>query len=121
MKPGVVGMAVTLTTLFACGCTDKNVFEGKYSISYEASTFQSCDENERWWLLGNLDTLERFREMENPEVGVVKYGIVKFVKLEGTLSPEGRYGHMGKYTRELTVSRVIEVRPWKESDCKNKD
>ncbi len=32
-----------------------------------------------------------------------------YVHLRGRLSPEGEYGHLGGYTRELTVTEIIEI------------
>jgi hypothetical protein len=70
--------------------------------------------------MGALDTIQQLEAASNPTSHINRH-VDLFVKMEGTLSHEGNYGHQGEYTREFTTTRILEVRPWKESDCQNKN
>jgi hypothetical protein len=84
------------------------VYEGHYTAGFETSSFTPVgSKNERWWLSGNLaGTGQERADNDDP---VRNLGPI-YLKVKGRLSPEGRYGHLGGYRRELVVERVLEVR-----------
>lgn len=89
----------------------RSSFSGTFVMGFEASVFMPQDgqwQGQHWWLSGNVD------EAIAP---YLKNGKTPFevpplsIKVIGTLSRKGNYGHMGRYERELIVERVISAKP----------
>jgi hypothetical protein len=105
--------APTLLVMLAiAGCSRPPTPPATYSGYYESdgveySTFRPMgNPSERWQLAGphpcafiNFDQ-ERHRPWHRV-----------FMEVQGTLSPPGKYGHMGLNQRELSVIRVVSCRP----------
>lgn len=83
-------------------------FSGSYDWHFETSSFRPDGGGGPYWLSGEGDTLERITAALGHS-GRGTWGQFHIV-VEGRLSEEGRYGHMGGYRRELHVTRVIETR-----------
>ena len=85
------------------------VFAGYYLAGFEKSDFKPVGSRERWWLSGNTDKVRSLfvapSSTEQPQVTGPIYIVVR-----GGLSPEGHYGHLGSYKRELSVQEVLEFR-----------
>lgn len=79
-------------------------FKGTFDFHFETSSFMSEDGQGPYWLSGEGDVWPQltapFRSTGRP------WGELA-VEIEGELSAPGRYGHMGAYTRELRVTRVL--------------
>jgi hypothetical protein len=86
---------------------------GWHSSRFEASNFSPCSSEEGWWFgIANSEAravLSDIRQKARCQGPHCSYPI--FVR--GTLSPRGRFGHMGMYQREILAT---EVRPLSESE-----
>lgn len=83
-------------------------FSGTYDWHFETSSFRPDGGGGPYWLSGEGDTLEQIAApIGHTDRGT--WGRFHIV-VEGRLSAEGHYGHMGGYQRELRVTRVIESR-----------
>ncbi|WP_412068869.1 hypothetical protein [Rubrivirga sp. IMCC43871] len=90
----------------------REVVRGVYTTSFEVSAFTPCDRpNEAWWLTPNEAFGEALGVISNEHRSEGGRGGRLYVEatVEGTLSPEGTYGHLGSYTRELTVTGVRDM------------
>jgi hypothetical protein len=87
------------------------VYTGLYSFGFEVSSFSPCGGDERWWA-GGSGLTERYLAL-----GVPSYEEV-FVRLRGTPSETGRYGHLGAYDRKFEVTEVVEIRRRRDGDCR---
>jgi hypothetical protein len=91
------------------------VFTGYYLAGFEKSDFKPAGSRERWWLGGNTDKVRTLfvapSSTERPQATGPIYIIVR-----GELSPEGHYGHLGRYKRELSVQEVLEFRLLKPAE-----
>ena len=100
-------------------------FSGYYINSFEASAFIPCspDDNmaqrEVWWLTSSPNS--GFWDVAATVVPSLPtqttIGWKAFVRFEGSLSELGKYGHLGQYSREITVTHMLEmVAPLKDKD-----
>ncbi len=94
------------------------VYEGRLVDGFETSSFEACGLNERWWAEGNLHRVGDF-VCAHPEVRSDKgfQLAILFVRVRGTPSATGNYGHGGSYPRKLAVDEVLEVREYLDGDC----
>ena len=80
-------------------------YSGNWEFHFETSAFVSDAGEGPYWLVGDGDNwpllTAPFTQEGRP------WGQAHIV-VEGELSPEGQYGHLGAYKRELRVTRVIE-------------
>lgn len=86
-----------------------DAFEGVYVSGFETSNFTPCGETDvYWWLTPNDDLLAQYNGLQDEPRG---RGLGPFVRVrvEGLLSPEGEYGHLGASPRELKVTRVLSL------------
>jgi hypothetical protein len=96
-------------------------YEGKVIYGLETRSFSPCGSAERWTLQGDLSRIKSFIA-DHPSVQSDS-GLnlsVLFVRLRGTPSATGNYGHGGSYPREVTVHAVLEVREYLDNDCGGK-
>lgn len=98
--------------LVACASLDpqpkSGIFSGIYSSGMEKSLFRESLTNEDWWLLGQFSCTEYSINLK-PSDGSQTPDV--FLTVMGELSPPGRYGHTGSYTRELTVQETVSCAP----------
>lgn len=85
---------------------------GHYSHGFEVDSFVPCGSEERWWVGGGADIQSRYNA-----IAPAPYRPV-YVELVGRVGPEGRFGHMGAYLRELEVAEVIVMRQASDGDCR---
>lgn len=95
---------------FGCNGDDGEYYVGFYSWGFEVSSFSPCGSEEKWWTNGS-DLVERYIMLDVDEYEEV------FVRLKGTRSELGEYGHLGEYDREFEVTEVLEIREKQEGDC----
>jgi hypothetical protein len=95
------------------GTTGSGEFKGRYTTGFETSEFIVCDTQERWWLTGNLK--EIFAATQPVPRGTMQ---TLFVHVAGQVTGLGRYGHLGRYQRQLSVQRVVLARESRPDDCK---
>ena len=76
-------------------------FRGTYIAGDERSAFESCGQAGEWWIDFSPEALQTLKE--NKISGWGQWPM----RVRGTLSPEGHYGHLGMYSRQLNVEQVI--------------
>ena len=84
---------------------------GHYRYGFEMEAFRPCGGTEEWWI-ARSDEL-RTRAEVLPPVGASIYVVIR-----ARVSPEGTYGHLGAYRRQLSVVEVLEVRAATDADCR---
>ncbi|MBK8559240.1 hypothetical protein [Candidatus Amarobacter glycogenicus] len=94
---------------------DGATFEGTFSFGWEVSSFVPGDSSRtspRYWVAWTPESrlMEKLKEQGYDPAWTAGYGTVR-AKLAGTLEKraEGGYGHMGQYSGQLTVSRVLQM------------
>ena len=80
-------------------------YTGHFEFDFEKQVFRPCGSRERWWAWGMPAELQK------------SWGQRTFVVVEGELSPRGEYGHMGRYARQIRVTRVVRMEPGEGSGC----
>jgi hypothetical protein len=102
-----------LATFFAAllvGCSQSvswpsaGVYSGYYSFGFETSRFTPTNSQEKWWLSGTHPCPDLAHEIA-PGVTPILY-----IEVRGELSGKGEHGHLGQYSRELTVKDVLSCR-----------
>ena|SRR6476660_6898579 len=79
-------------------------YSGSYVPGWEFSDFTPVGSTETWWLSGSLEPIYPYEEGYHP------HGVHLFITVEGQLSSPGHYGHLGRFPRELRVTRVVSIR-----------
>jgi len=107
-------LCVPVVLLGACATPESDVqqvtwgpvraYSGSYVPGWEFSDFTPVGGTETWWLSGNLKPIYPYEEGYHP------HGVHLFITVEGQLSSPGNYGHLGRFPRELRVTRVISIR-----------
>jgi hypothetical protein len=82
-------------------------YTGVWQWSFETSAFTTTTGQGPYWLVAEGQTWEQLIAPLRAAGG--PWGRVAIV-VEGDLSPVGQYGHLGAYSRQLRVTRVIESR-----------
>ena len=108
----IVLSALGLIVCAHSGVASERVFSGRYTVGFETSQFVPCGKDEKWWVTGDLSAINA--KMKTSPGGEMQ---TFFVRVMGSVTPPGRYGHLGAYKRKLTVARVIRVRASRPDDC----
>jgi hypothetical protein len=81
--------------------------KGIYATLLEVSAFRACNSSEVWFLQTTspkvAEAISAIRARSSCKAPNCSFAF----EIEGKLSPQGKYGHMGGYTREVLVDRVI--------------
>jgi hypothetical protein len=103
-----------LVPLAACASTrgpeDIERLAGHYRYGFEVESFRPCGSSEDWWVTVSDRLRERIREIGDAPGPV-------YAVLRARVSPQGEYGHLGSYDRQISIVEVLEVRPATETDC----
>ena len=91
------------------------ILEGVFETGFEHSGFYAnavCPEgNGAYWVAWTAES--RFAERLEDETGVYPFAerdaLAFRVTVRGDVSPDGKYGHLGQYSREVTVLELIEA------------
>lgn len=87
------------------------VHAGHVRHGFEQSVFVPCGGSEVW-VNDRVGLWDRYEEI------VPVTGEWAFVRIRGAMSLwPGRHGHLGNYTRQVTVTEVLEMRSGRPSDC----
>jgi hypothetical protein len=84
------------------------VYAGYYTGGYEVSEFVPSGTKEKWSLKGVVPCIPRYTA--DNVANAPKSPPVRYIAVRGTLSTEGEHGHLGAYSRELTVQEFLECR-----------
>lgn len=130
-----------ISVLLLISCTSKssissnsdNVFTGYYGTSFETSSFVPCPENGEpdqlpGYGVGYLLTAtsdSRWQEKNDqirPSLHMSQSRVEQvlvFIRAEGELREGGEqgYGHLGQYSGELLVTKVLELAPYAKGLC----
>ena len=108
--------------------TNDGTFKGYYTNAFETSAFVPCgsvesnDLSTGYWLSSTpaSNFYERHRaliaSLATPGTPAPPFSMV-FVRFEGTLSPQGHYGHLSAFDHEVTVTKVIDMALPNETQC----
>jgi hypothetical protein len=103
----VVLVALALLLLYLAKGENNRIYEGRLEWRFEVSAFypnENCSMHPYWFVKEGAarDELHsRWEELGRPEVLRIKF--------VGDLSRLGRWGHLGRYWREIRAIRMIEV------------
>jgi len=128
----LIALSLILASLLT-SCTSfvksEATFEGLYATSFEVSVFYPCGMTEDidgqenkdlgYWLTSKPDSgfneqLTEFSTLREP-TGLRVY--VKFIGVPSPTKPFGGYGHLGIYKNEVAVIKILEMKPWSDSEC----
>ena len=91
----------------------EGTYAGLFRFGFERSDFRLVGSRERWWLTGNIgDVTDRLARPSSSKPAELRNPV--FLVVEGELSEPGYYGHLGRYRRELRVTKVVEVKQMAE-------
>ena len=101
-----------LTSLVGCSSSapwpSSGIYVGYYTYGYEVSEFVPSGTKEKWWLVGAVPCIPQYTK-ENVATAA-KDDPVRYLAVRGTLSAEGKHGHLGAYSRELNAHEILECR-----------
>jgi hypothetical protein len=106
---------------------DSQTYQGILTTSSEHRWFVECGSTARWWWnwerlqYGGIAGYEKLVPATRPaplcgDASVCDVHIV-YVRVEGRVSPEGVYGHLGEYKREIDILRIEEAWPTPPPGC----
>lgn len=96
--------------------TQGEIYQGLHTVRFEESSLAPCHSDDRWWMSGGVVEIWKFVDT-HPEIKTGAIGFDVFVRVRGKLSPQGRYGHMGAYSRQLEVQQVLDIHVPNPADC----
>jgi len=117
---GVISGAYAPANPPAAPALPRGMYEGELIHGFEISAFIVCGSHDRWWTEGNLDPVWA-HENQVPGESTSFFTAHLYLRLIGTPSASGNYGHLGSYPRRLDVDEVLEVHEWQHTDCKPRD
>jgi len=102
---------VSLLGLLLAACASASAsqtqrFSGTWDWHFETSAFTTDAGEGPYWLAGDGAVWD---QLSAPFSESGPWGRAHLI-VEGRLSPPGQYGHLGAYSRELRVTRVMEAR-----------
>ena len=94
-------------------------YRGLYETGFEVSWFHPCGApsgDDSWWVTIAKDELRQRDSLAKPIAGQPR---VLYVRWRGTVSPKmpAGAGHMGRGSRYLLVTEVLQLRASDESGC----
>ena len=94
-------------------------YRGLYETGFEVSWFHPCGAptgDDSWWVTLSNDALRQRDSLAKPLTGQPR---VLYVRWRGTVSPKmpAGAGHMGRGSRYLLVTEVLQLRASDESGC----
>jgi hypothetical protein len=87
-------------------------YRGSYTSGFEMSWFEPCDaplDDRMWWVTLTGEALEQRDSLLAKITRPKTNGLA--VRWRGTISPRMPAGHMGRGTRYMLVTEIIDIRP----------
>lgn len=110
-------IASTLITIAAACASARNAayeprpLRGIYRHGWEVQSFRPCGSREDWWVGNEADLRPRAeRAGLNPDGPLL-------VEVRASVSPPGRFGHLGGYSRQIGVEEVLRVEAARAGHC----
>lgn len=110
-------IASTLLTVFAaCASARKAPYEsrplrGIFRHGWELQSFRPCGSREDWWVADAADLRPRAERAGLDPDGPL------LVEVRASVSPPGRFGHLGGYVRQIGVNEVLHVEVARVGRC----
>lgn len=102
--------SLLMLALSACATSPAtHRYAGVYVYGFEIEAFYSYDGGDPYWVSAEPAAHEAL-QAPIPHPVDPQAGARVVVEVQGVLSQPGRYGHLGAYSRELHVTRVISAR-----------
>jgi hypothetical protein len=103
-------MAAALLLVLAACTTQFGTqrYTGLYADAFEMQAFTADGQGEPWWVNFEPAARKAIDAVKGPNAP--PFGFRIRAEVEGTLSAEGHYGHLGAYKRQLTITRVISAK-----------
>jgi hypothetical protein len=94
--------------LAACSAPQSGAqrYTGLYEVGFERQAFTDDASGETWWVTLSPQAQEAMRAAR-PAGATTPFGWRIRAEVEGVLSAEGSYGHLGAYKRQLAITRVL--------------
>jgi hypothetical protein len=96
----------------ANGSKDVQEFRGAYTSGFEMSWFEPCNVapgEGMWWVTLTGEAVEQRDSLLKLIKASPRKGLV--VRWRGTISPRMQAGHMGRGTRYMLVTEILDIRP----------
>jgi hypothetical protein len=91
-----------------------------YTEGFETHYFVACGQEEKWVVYGAEVDLSRIRAARPTLLNIQgDFAQAVYMRLVGTPSATGNYGHLGSYPRRLDVEEFLEVRESRDGDCED--
>jgi hypothetical protein len=87
-------------------------YRGSYTSGFEMSWFEPCEaayDDRMWWVTLTGEALEQRDSLLKKITRPKTQGLA--VRWRGTISPRMPAGHMGRGTRYMLVTEVLDIRP----------
>ena len=94
-------------------------YRGTYATGFEVSWFRPCEAepgDDTWWVTLTNDALRQRDSLAKQLTGQPRS---VFVRWRGTISPRmpAGAGHMGRGSRYMLVTEILEMKPAEEAGC----
>jgi hypothetical protein len=109
-------IASTLITIAACASARNAAYEprplrGIYRHGWEVQSFRPSGSRENWWVANGADLRPRAERAGLDPDGPL------LLELRASVSPPGRFGHLGGYSRQIGVEEVLRVEAARVDRC----
>ena len=94
-------------------------YRGTYETGFEVSWFLPCGAergDDRWWVTLGNDALRQRDSLASRLANQPRAGFVRWRGTVGPKMPAGT-GHMGRGSRYMLVTEILELRPAEEAGC----
>jgi len=83
------------------------IYKGYYWYNFEESRFSRLCRTELWWMTESMDEVIPFilKHINNPKTQ--KSVLPIYLEVKAKVSSKGKWGHLGSYSREITVIEVL--------------
>lgn len=109
-------LSITVAALVINNASASAVYVGKYIIGFESSDFIPCGTSEHWWLEGPAEQKITESLASKKEEHFLSYEPI-YIKVTGSLSKPGKWGHMGAYNRKIIATQLHTIGPELAAEC----